>query len=178
MRSENEALSCDEQALVERRARFRREQQQFEEEQELAMTRGKTPEVTSARHVDEMRDEWRQLQRDVSSARRTVDALRKERADLEQQVLDLRTRQSTHDNKRRATSGDRDVTRRIEQAEREVAESADRRAKIEAMSDMASPSPTRDVGRASRPSSRLGGGAKSASLGDLLDMSEGKSVVL
>ena len=175
MRSENEALSCDEQALVERRARFRREQQQFEDEQELAMTRGKTPEVTSARHVDEMRDEWRQLQRDVSSARRTVDALRKERADLEQQVLDLRTRQSTHENKRRPTSGDRDVTRRIERAEREVAESADRRAKIEAMSDMASPSPTRDVGRASRPSSRLGGGAKSASLGDLLDMSEGES---
>ena len=175
VRSENEALSRDEQALLERRARFRREQQQFEEEQEVAMTRGQTPDVTSARHVDELRDEWRRLQRDVSNARRTVDALREERADLEQEVLELRSHKTSHE-RRDDVTHDRDVTRRIERAEREVRESAGRRAKIEAMSDMASPSPTRDVGRASRLSTRMGGGAKTASLDDLLDLSDGQCV--
>ena len=66
---------------------------------------------------------------------------------------------------------------RMEQAEQQVQESAQRRARLEQMSDMRSVTPGRmstdfrspsPLGRASR----MGGGYKSASAGDLLDIED------
>ena len=156
-----------------------------------ALSRGQTPDA-SARRVDALTQDVRRLQQQQLDERRAVETLRGERVTLETDVHELRQRKTSQQRKlrdldRRLDDTEQAMSERIARAERLVAESATRRAHFEQMSDMRSLTPGRasaDFRRSPSPggggaarradsaASRLGGGYKSASVGDLLDIDE------